>query len=367
VKVAIIGAGITGLTCACELERLGVSPDIYEKHNYIGAEEPHVGAFLHVINRPFPDILKLAEKKYKIYLKPVNKIRKITHFSPNYKAVAEGKLGSLFLCGKDHENIKEQLYRNLKSSKIYMDKGVNNISRIAAEYDYVVVATGNPYFAKRLGLWEEWVNGWVKGAVVTGDFDPTEVIMWINKDFAKNGYAYLTPFNKKKGSIMLFVDDTNEKEINTYWKLFLKEANIQYPIVEEFQVKHFSGYAYPYQKDNILFIGMAAGAADPFLGFAFINGFMTAVMAAKAIVERKDYRKLIKPVSRQLESMFEIRKAFNDMDNLQLDNTVKFLSNPLINKLIYNTKINIIDFLSFFLKATRLIFAAKPHRRDRSS
>jgi len=35
-RVAIIGAGLAGLSCAHELERYGVSPVIFEKNSYIG-------------------------------------------------------------------------------------------------------------------------------------------------------------------------------------------------------------------------------------------------------------------------------------------------------------------------------------------
>ncbi|HPA53825.1 MAG TPA: NAD(P)-binding protein, partial [Bacillota bacterium] len=36
VKIAIIGAGIGGLACALECEKLGVIPDVYERDNSVG-------------------------------------------------------------------------------------------------------------------------------------------------------------------------------------------------------------------------------------------------------------------------------------------------------------------------------------------
>ncbi len=35
-KVAIIGAGTSGLSCAIELERHGIYPEIFERNSFIG-------------------------------------------------------------------------------------------------------------------------------------------------------------------------------------------------------------------------------------------------------------------------------------------------------------------------------------------
>ncbi len=57
-KVAIIGAGLAGLSCAHELEKYGVRPVIYEKNSYIGEQISHVSAILEIINRPIKDVVK---------------------------------------------------------------------------------------------------------------------------------------------------------------------------------------------------------------------------------------------------------------------------------------------------------------------
>jgi len=53
-----------------------------------------------------------------------------------------------------------------------------------------------------------------------GDFDPNNLIMWINKDYCKNGYAYLSPFNSKKASVILVVTDVNEKKLTIIGRPF---------------------------------------------------------------------------------------------------------------------------------------------------
>ena len=45
-KIAIIGAGIAGLSCALECEKLGVTADIFERNHSIGWVWPSVSLLL---------------------------------------------------------------------------------------------------------------------------------------------------------------------------------------------------------------------------------------------------------------------------------------------------------------------------------
>lgn len=42
-KVAIIGAGLSGMACTIELERSGIIPDLFERDSNIGWIWPSVG------------------------------------------------------------------------------------------------------------------------------------------------------------------------------------------------------------------------------------------------------------------------------------------------------------------------------------
>lgn len=48
-KVAVMGAGLAGLSCAVLLEQYGLTPDIYEAQYKIGARFPNTEAIMNVL------------------------------------------------------------------------------------------------------------------------------------------------------------------------------------------------------------------------------------------------------------------------------------------------------------------------------
>ena len=95
-KVAIIGAGTSGLSCAFELERNGIFPTIFERNDFIGDYHPHVSGLINVITQPVADPIKYMDKKLGIKLKPLNLFRKVIHYSPNNQVNVTGPLGYKF-------------------------------------------------------------------------------------------------------------------------------------------------------------------------------------------------------------------------------------------------------------------------------
>jgi flavin-dependent dehydrogenase len=264
------------------------------------------------------------------------------HHSPNKTTVVKGNLGYFFERSKSSMDMKNQMYSQLKDTKI-MFSTYGDYSILAKEYDYVVVATGNGKFTKELGCWLEHVNTYVRGAVVLGDFDVNALVVWINKSYCKNGYAYLTPFNNHKAVLVLIVTDVDEKELDLYWELFLNTENIKYTIVEEFKLNHRTGSAYPQRVENIFFTGNAVGAIDPFLGFGIINSIITGVMAARSITENKDYEDLIKWPTEKNKQLFEFRKIYEKLNNKDYDIMIGSLKIPGV-KLMYYAPLNVVKY-----------------------
>ena len=348
-KVAIIGAGLSGLSCAHELEKYGVRPVIYEKNSYIGEQISHVSAILEIINRPIKDVVKYFKEQFDIDIKPLNTVRTISHHSPNINATIKGNFGYFFKRGNDKDSLKNQLFSSLKNSELVFNHYGDYIE-LSKKFDYVVIATGDYNFTEELGCWFERVTTYVRGAVVLGDFDINTLNVWINKDYCKNGYAYLTPFDSKRASIALIVTDVNEKEIDYYWDLFWYTEKIRYTIVQEFKLKHKSAQVYPYRVDNIYIAGDAAGIVDPFLGFGQLSSITTGVMAARSIMEGLDYSTLIKDIRDRNNKLLEFRKAFNGATNKEFDMLMAVIGLPGIKQIIYDTPLDVVKLGSAILK-----------------
>ena len=340
-KVAIIGGGLSGLSCAHELERHGISPVIFHRNGYIGDQYSHISVLLEIQHRPIKDAIKYIKKNFDISITPVNTVNTLTHYSPNRKTVIKGNFGFFLKRGRDKDSLPMQLFSHLKTSKINFNT-YGDIDPLAKEFDYVVVANGNTVFTNQLGCWYPTIKTYIRGAVLLGDFDPNNLIMWINKDYCKSGYAYLSPFNSKKASVILVVTDVNEKEIDHYWKAFLDYENINYTIVEEFKQAHDTGFAYPHKVDNIYFVGNAGGAIDPFLGFGQLNSIEMGVMAARSIANGDDYERLLKRVTKHNQQLYQMRKAFNTADNDTYDSLLASIGFPGIRHLLYNTRFDVV-------------------------
>jgi flavin-dependent dehydrogenase len=213
-----------------------------------------------------------------------------------------------------------------------------------------VISNGTTDYTRELGVWKGWVNTYVKGAIVLGSFDPNTLIVWINKDYCKTGYAYLTPFNDKRASLALVVTDVNEQEVASYWELFLYTENLKYTITQEFTLNHRSGYVYPHRVGNIYFAGNSGGSIDPFLGFGQYSSITMGVMAARSIVLGEDYDQLIKDVTYKNLQLHEFRKGFDRMSNIGYDILMSSVGLPILKQLIYNTPINVIKYGSALIK-----------------
>lgn len=75
-RIAIVGAGLAGLGCAIECERLGVIPHVYERDYSVGWKWPSVMGLPDIFTNNVDDPLKDLREKYNISVKALADIQK---------------------------------------------------------------------------------------------------------------------------------------------------------------------------------------------------------------------------------------------------------------------------------------------------
>ena len=63
-NVAIIGAGVSGLSCAFELEKYGITPTIFEKRSQVGEASGYAGIWINLLARNNKDPVKYLMDEY---------------------------------------------------------------------------------------------------------------------------------------------------------------------------------------------------------------------------------------------------------------------------------------------------------------
>ncbi|MHB8918106.1 MAG: NAD(P)-binding protein [Desulfocucumaceae bacterium] len=349
-RVAIIGAGTSGLSCAVELERNGIYPTIFEAQDSIGDYQPHVSAFLNIIVRPVPDAVKYLHRTLGIKLTPLNLFKKVIHYSPNNQASATGPLGYFFVRGKNENSTTSQIHKQVKS-QVHFNSFVRP-EDIEKDFDYIVVADGHWSVPKRYGIWREVMRTWVKGGIFAGDFEDDTLKMWLDSKLTKGVYIYSAPYSKQKAIIAQVVQNIEHGELNDYWHNFLESRNIlrKYDMIESWELPHQAGYVTTNRVGKLLFAGTAGGGVEPFLGFGQFNAVFTGVMAARSIVKGADINLLLKKLRKKSMELITFRHLMNQATNSDFDRLLAFMKTPGFRSLVYKTNLDIVKMLSIGLK-----------------
>jgi len=338
-KVAVIGAGPSGLACALELEKLGIYPDVYEQRHRPGEMFDHCAAVLEIFTRPLDPLGQLKDK-FGLEIRPIQRIRAITMKSPNKKVTVRGNLGYFCMRGHDPSSVETQLYRMLKGPLITNTRA--EYTDLARRYDYVVVANGSYDSARSEGIYSVILQTKMIGGTVLGSFDLNTLLMWIDTRYSTASYAYLCPMEKNRAFLGLVVNDSTVEEARQHWRLFWEIERHPYDQINEVIVEHNAGFVYPHQVGNLLFVGIAGGFQEPFLGFGMISSVKSGLLAARAIATGQNYEDLLVQLKEDMQHSLILRDLMNRADNRDFDRVMKVLSVPGVKQFTYNTNIDFV-------------------------
>ncbi len=333
-RVAIIGAGLSGLSCANRLRQLGIAPTVFEKRNQIGDALCNACINLRLFSRVAGNPFTYLKKQYDLEVEPLAPLKKIIMKSENKTCHIRGHLGDIMKRGPESYSLENQIAAKA-NAPIVFDRYIE-YEEIKDEYDHIVVATGSNLIAKQLGVWTETFIAQVRYGVVLGKFDTSTIMIWFNTSYAKNAFAYLIPSSQKEASLVLIVNGITYSEIDFYWNRFLAMESIDYHLVETKDVEHYCGFVDPLEKDGTFFVGNTAGFTDDFLGVGGINAIESGILAADAIAMNLDYKQLARPIFENIVKLHEYRKAINRLDNDDYDRIMTIVGVPVLKQFIYN-------------------------------
>lgn len=335
-KVAIIGSGVSGLACAYRLNQLGVKPVIFEKKSIIGESIDLWGLHLNCFNTFSSDPLSYFRKKYKLIIKPMDIINKITMRAGNREINVRGNLGCIFLRGADRNSLELQLF-NQVNADFFMDTIIKDslIDDIEKEFDAVVIATGNLDFTDYLGLNEENFVFMVRSGIIEGKFKQGKVICWMNMEITNNSYIYLIPINENRAMLTMLIGNISQSEVDYYWKRLVLAEDITSDIISTFDCDFHCGKVGVNPYRNIYFIGNAGGMTDDFAGFGIINGIKSGILAAESIVLGKDFEKSIRPIQNKVNQLHNLRIISNSLNNRSWQCLIEIVGFPGVRHAVY--------------------------------
>lgn len=282
INIRILGAGLAGLSAAINLAKEGYNVDIFERNEDVG--QRFYGDLQGLENwSKKEDILYEFEKMNidinfdcdpfkKITAANATKINEIKTSKPLYYLIKRGMVpGSL------DTGLKNQAY----------DAGVNfHFEQTIPNNQADIVATG-PISGNTVGV--------VQGIKFKTDFEDTATVLFDNKAAFK-GYAYLL-VTKGYGCMSTVLLDN----LNSVNSCFEKTKEIFFNLYD-FNIKESTKCGgigcftinNRFKNGKSLFVGEAAGLQDLFLGFGIRYAITSGYLAARSIIDGKDYEKTVK-------------------------------------------------------------------------
>lgn len=352
-KIAIIGAGLAGLACARECERLGVVPDVFERDAHVGWVWPSIMCWMNMFEtRMGGDILKYLKDTNDLTIKPLSKWHSMIMKSAGQKMRVEGNLGYLIPRGsQDTYSLEWQLYSDLKKTAIHFNTPVD-YKELSSSYDHVVVANAKDAPARSLNLWEDRGVVFIRGAIIIGEFKTDTTTLYFNADYICHGFMRITPFSPTRAMLGYYNIGSPEEEVDRLFEMFLDREGIsKFEFIYKYKLPPFTmGKVSSFQLDNILLAGRAAGLTDRLMGCGGIESILSGIMAARAIIKGLDYNTLVKPLQDHVENISSFREPVNSLDNRGFDKLLTLLKTPGIKQAVYNSGINFIDTFGGILK-----------------
>lgn len=355
-KVAVMGAGLSGLSCAITLEKFGISPTIFEKRSRVGDRFVNGEAILPALDRPINDAYAYLSENHGIFLQPIANVSKMEFYSQNSHGVIDDHIGFTNIRGRDEESFESQLSRQVKSRIIFNSDFT--YEQLLQDFTHVVMATGDAAYAIKVENFESDLTVTLTGATVEGDFNPHHVSIWLDNNIAPMGYGFLIPYSEKEASITIGYPDYSENQfincaspLDTFFDRVCRDINQKLRITDTFSVtRYIIGLCKHPRLGNTFFTGNCFGAMMPAFGFGQLESILTGIYAAHDLAGKGKYEDLVSPLIQSYHQSLVIRRAMEKLNNHKLDILVSILNTRIANQIITNRRYNPLKIASYLLR-----------------
>lgn len=339
-KVAIMGAGMAGLSCAIILERNGIKPSVFEKRSCVGDRFVNAESMFHLLNRPVQDCLPYLKKNYGIQLDSMAEVHKIVLHSKNEAGFIKGDLGYTNIRGRHENSYEVQLQKQVKADIEYNSK--HDYEELCKHYDVVVLATGDADYSCLLGNFRSDLSCTVRGATIEGDFQIDTPHAWFDYDIAPRGYGWIIPYSYSEANLVMMYPDypsTMKLDINVMWDRFFektsRDLNQKFKITDKFEVtKYLVGICGKPKVESTYFSGNCFGTISPGLGFGQFTSILTGIYSAYDICGLGSYDQMVKPLIKNYERSLVLRRYLENLSDENLDFMIKSSRMELLQKMI---------------------------------
>ncbi|MBC2724966.1 NAD(P)-binding protein [Desulfosporosinus sp.] len=355
-KIAIMGAGLSGLACAITLEKHGVPFTIFEKRSQVGDRFVNGEALIAALTRPVNDPIAYLSENHGIYLQALSPMRHILFFSEKEQSVLSGQLGFINLRGRDSESFENQLFNQVKTPIRFNSE--HSYEQLLQDYTHIVLATGDAAYTSKIQDFQTDLTVTLKGATVEGDFDRHKVGIWLNYDIAPQGYAFLLPYSEKEACITLAYPDypaNREFDLEKLWENFYtlvcRDFNQPLHITDRFEItRYIIGLCEHPRIGNTFFVGNCFGAVMPGFGFGQFESIMTGIYAAQDLCGLGHYSDLTRPFRESYRNSLVLRRTLERLNNSHLDSIVSLVHHNIVQKVLNHERLNPLKLASRLLR-----------------
>ena len=328
--IIIIGAGPVGCFLGGILAKAGKEVAVYEEHSSVGEPVQCTG----IVTEELGKIIKLDEKFI------VNRVEKVRVYSKNRKVeipirdvVLDRAKFDRYLAEKAQEygaNIYlEHKFLGIRGNNAVLADKNNNIVKVEAE---AIIGADGPLsdVAKANLMFGNKKFYFGIQARIKGEFEEKCYEVYFGS-ICPGFFAWILPESKKVARVGVAAKN-NTKDV---FKRFLSVKGIEDKQIIDFQAGLIPIFdKNDIQKGNVYLVGDAAGHVKATTGGGLVYGLKAAKKLADCILNRRDYKKELKKLEKELWIHLKLRRMLDKFSDKDYNKLLKLMGDRKIKSIL---------------------------------